>query len=79
MTIPQSHRPGLRFVILWYGHWRLGTKMYLKKKLKDMVTGGLDQKPDWKEKWPGLSDSDMVTGGFIVSKPNSQKKFKLTA
>ncbi len=27
MTIPQSHR-------LWYGHWRLGSKMYLKKMKK---------------------------------------------
>ncbi len=28
------------------------------------VTEGLGQKPDWK-KWPGLSDSDMVTGGLM--------------
>ncbi len=35
MTIPQSHRPGLRFVRLWYGHWRLGSKMCLKKNEKN--------------------------------------------
>ncbi len=28
-----------------------------------MAIGGAGQKPDWK-KWPGLSDSDMVTGGL---------------
>ncbi len=43
--------------------------LFEKKKLKKnslwdygMVTGGPGQKPDLK-KWPGLSDSDMVTGG----------------
>ncbi len=39
-----------------------------------MVTGGPGQKPDWK-KLPGLSDSDMVTGGKIVfdTYPNFMK------
>ncbi len=43
------------------------------KKLKNsglwdygLVTGEPGQKPDWK-KWPGLSDSDMVTGGLILT------------
>ncbi len=30
---------------------------------RGMVTGGPGQKPDWR-RWPGLSDSDMVTGGL---------------
>ncbi len=79
MTIPQSHRPGLRSVRPWYGHWRLGSKMCLKKKWKNpicetVVWSMVDRVKNLIEKkWPRLSDSDMVTGGFIVSTPNSQR------
>ncbi len=35
------------------------------------VTGGLGQKPDWK-KWPGVSDSDTVTGELSDLVTNQQ-------
>ncbi len=83
MIIPQAHRPGLktRFMRPWYGHWRLGSKMCLKKKWKKTVC----QTVVWSlltdrvknligKKWPGLSDSDMVTGGLKISSENAPRK-----
>ncbi len=54
-----------------YGHWRLGLKMCLKKKMKKkhglwdrgMFTGG-PIKNLIEKSWPGLLDSDMVTGSL---------------
>ncbi len=54
----------------WYGHWRLESKMCLKKKNekntglwdRGMVTGGPGQKPDWKKMTRSVSDK--VTGGL---------------
>ncbi len=40
-----------------------------------MVTGGPGQKPDLKKR-PGLSDSDMVTGGKTFSIHFSIKSFR---
>ncbi len=59
-----------RSVRPWYGHWRLGSKMCLKKKWKKpvyetMVWSLADRVKNLIEKqWPGLSDSDIVTGGL---------------
>ncbi len=57
----------------WYGHWHLGQKCVWKNMKNPglwghgMVTGGR-VKNLIEKKWPGLSDSDMVTGGLKPGK-----------
>ncbi len=76
MTIPRSHRPGLKNPGLWDPEnvvWSLKFRVenVFEKKNEEnpvceiVVWSLADRVKNLIEKkWPGLSDSDMVTGGL---------------
>ncbi len=76
MIIPRSHRPGFFKPCLWEVVWSVTFRVenvFGKKNEKDpmcetIVWSLVDRVKNLIEKkWPGLSDSDMATGGLNLS------------